>query len=69
MVLGNLNRISGLWGRLISLGKSIAQTDTFKSMKVLITAYYFFGIQKKILFTLDDEGHRVVVREIKPTIH
>ena len=37
----NYNRISGLWGKLITLGKSIARTESFKSMKMLIATDVF----------------------------
>ncbi|KAJ8445636.1 hypothetical protein Cgig2_018577 [Carnegiea gigantea] len=65
----NFERISALWGRLISLEKSITHTDTFKSMKTLVIMDHFSWIEEEILLTIDDEGHRVMVREIGPTIH
>ncbi|KAJ8445979.1 hypothetical protein Cgig2_001297 [Carnegiea gigantea] len=54
--------------RLITLGKAIAHIDSFESMKVLIATYCFTRIEEEILFTLEDEGHRVIVREIGPTV-
>ena len=37
-------RISELWGRLITLGKSIAYTESFESMKMLVVTYTFYRI-------------------------
>ncbi|KAJ8433576.1 hypothetical protein Cgig2_012589 [Carnegiea gigantea] len=64
----NFKRISELWGRLITLGKSIACTESFESMKMLVVTDMFYQIEEKILLTIDDKGHRVIVREIGPAI-
>lgn len=56
-------------GKFIHSRKSIAHTDSFESRMMLIATDYFSQIEEEILFTLEDEGHRVVVREIGPTIH
>jgi len=37
----NFKKIAYLWGRLICLGKSIARTDNFESMKILIATDTF----------------------------
>ena len=63
----NYNGTSGLWGKLITLGKSIAHTKSFESMKMLIATNVFTWIEEEILLTLEDEGHRVIVTEIAPT--
>ena len=49
------------------LGKSIALTESFESMKMLIATDVFTRIEEEILLTLEDEGHRVIVREIATT--
>ena len=42
---GNFNRIAGLWGRLICLGKPIYRTDSFDVMRVLIATDTFQRIE------------------------
>jgi len=56
-------------GKFIHSRKSIAHTDSFESIKMLIAIDYFSQIEEEILFTLEDEAHRVIMREIGPTIH
>ncbi|KAJ8432149.1 hypothetical protein Cgig2_006851 [Carnegiea gigantea] len=60
----NFQRISDLWGRVITVGKSIARTDSFESMKLMITTDIFSQIEEEILLTLEDEGHCILVREV-----
>ena len=36
---------------------------------MLVITNHFSRIEEEILLTIDDEGHRVMVREIDPTIH
>ncbi|KAJ8446349.1 hypothetical protein Cgig2_005880 [Carnegiea gigantea] len=51
----NFEQISNLWGRLISLGKSVCRTDSFESMKTLI---------EETLLQIEHVGYRVMVKEI-----
>ena len=60
----NFERISNLWGRLISLGKSICRTDSFESMKMLIVTNSFHRIEEEILLQIEYAGYRVMVKEI-----
>ena len=47
MEVENFKKIADLWGRLICLGKSIAKTDTFESMNILIATDYFHTIENE----------------------
>ena len=59
----NFKRIAELWGRFISLGKSISYTKSFEVMRVLIATDRCHRIDSEILFTLDNCGYRVTIRE------
>ena len=56
--------IADLWGYLICLGKSIARTDTFDSMRMLVETDILFFIENDFVLTIEELGYRVVVREI-----
>jgi len=60
----NFQRIANIWGSLVSLGKSIARTDSFNSMKVLIDTGVFKSIEGDVLLTIGDAGYRVQVKEV-----
>jgi len=62
----NFKKIADIWGYLIYLGKSIAKTDTFESMRLLIETNILVRIDDDFVFTLEDMGFRVIVREISP---
>ena len=64
----NFQRISDLWGRLITLRKSIAKTDSVESMQLLITIDIFSQIEEEILLTLEDEGHHIPVQEVRGAV-
>ena len=46
----NFKKIGDLWGTLICLGKPIPHTDSFESMKILITLDAFHTIEQGLLF-------------------
>ena len=60
----NFQKISFIWGKLISLGKPILRTDSFESMKMLIATKFFGQIEEEILLQIEDAGYRVIVREV-----
>ena len=60
----NFKKIVDLWGRPISLGKSIARTDSFQSMKVLIVTNIFHTIEQEIILSLEDAGYRLMIKEL-----
>jgi len=62
----NFKKIADIWGYLISLGKPIARTDTFESMRLLIETNILVRIDDDFIFTLGDLGFRVIVRKIGP---
>ncbi|KAJ8423433.1 hypothetical protein Cgig2_010127 [Carnegiea gigantea] len=64
----NFKKIANIWGKLISLGKSIARTDSFESMKVLIVTDIFRTIEGEILLSLEDAGYRIMIKELGPAI-
>jgi len=55
----NFKAIAELWGYLICLGKPIARTDTFESIKLLIEIDIVFFIEGDFILTIDDLGFRV----------
>jgi len=64
----NFNKIASLWGRLITLGKSIARTDSFEYMELMIVTDVFKRIDHDIILTLGDEGYRLMIRELGPAV-
>ena len=64
----NFQQISEFWGRLVCLGKSIARTYSFVSMKFLIDIDIFYNIHGDFILTLGDYGYRVIVKEVGPMI-
>ncbi|KAJ8420246.1 hypothetical protein Cgig2_030826 [Carnegiea gigantea] len=63
----NFDKIASIWGRLITLGKSISRTDSFKSMQLMIVTDVFKRIDHDMLLTLGDEGYRLMTCEVGPT--
>jgi len=59
----NFQKIANVWGRLVSLGKSISRTDSFNSMKVLIDTDILGTIEGDLVLTLEDSGYRVKIKE------
>ncbi|KAJ8432035.1 hypothetical protein Cgig2_026738 [Carnegiea gigantea] len=64
----NFNKIVSLWGRLITLGKSIARTNSVESMKLMIVSDVFKRIDHDILLTLGEEGYRLMISELGPAV-
>jgi len=62
----NFHGIAKIWGSLVSLGKSIARTDSFNSMKVLIDTGIFNSIEGDVILHLEDSGYRLKVKEVGP---
>ena len=51
----NFKRISELWGRLITLGKSIAYKESLESMKMLVITDTFYRIEEEMLLSIDEK--------------
>ena len=62
----NFHGIAKIWGSLVSLGKSIARTDSFNSMKVLIDTGILTSIEGDVILHLEDQGYRIKVKEVGP---
>ena len=48
------------------MGKSIARTDSFNSMRALIDTGVFNSIEGDVILTIEDAGYRVKVKEVDP---
>ena len=59
----NFKQIAELWGRLICLGKSSSNTDSFEVMRVLIATKSFQRIEAEVLLTVGYGGYRVMIKE------
>jgi len=57
----NFKRIADNWGHLISLGKSIAKTNTFDSMRMLLETDILVRIDDEFILKIEDFGFRVFV--------
>jgi len=61
--------IADRWGYLLSLGKSIARTDTFDNMRLLVETDILLFIEADFILIIEDMGFRVIVREISSVSH
>ena len=59
----NFKSIAELWGRLIYLGKSTLNTDSFEVMRVLVATKTFQRIEAEVLLSVGYGGYKVTVKE------
>ena len=53
---------------MVCLGKPIARTDSFDSMKIIVETDRMHSIKGDIILTIEDLGFRIVVKEVGPAI-
>jgi len=54
-----------LWGKIICLGKSTLNPDSFEVMKVLVATKVFKKIEAAVLLLVGYGGYRIMVREVE----
>jgi len=64
----NFKKVTHIWERIASLGKSIARTDSFDSMKVLIDTDRFHTIEADVILSIKDSGYRLKIKEVGPSV-
>jgi len=64
----NFKKVTDIWGRIICLGESIARTDSFDSMKVLIDTDRFYTIEAYVILSIEDSGYRLKMKEVGPSV-
>ena len=62
--LTSLDVITHPWGYLVCLGKAIARTDSFASMRMLIETDVLLFIEKEIILRIEELGYKVIIREV-----
>ena len=60
----NFKQIAELWGRMICLGKSSTNTESFETMRVLVATKIMHRIEAVVLLQVGYGGYRVSIKEV-----
>ena len=64
----NFKKVTDIWGRIVCLGKSIARTDSFDSMKVLIHTDRFHTMEADVILSIEDSRYRLKIKTVGPSV-
>jgi len=59
----NFKQIAELWGRMICLGKSSTNTESFDTMRILVATKIMQRIEAVVLLQVGYGGYRVSIKE------